>query len=146
GVAPLPVGGAAIGPANAGRLVQVRGTYLKAAGRDLLIRAADGTAVRLHPPSGMKKPRYRKGAPISAVGIVGRYDETVRLQLRSLADLGVAGGLPDTGGDRPWPWFWVIPALLGGGAVLRRRARACARRPRPLTGGPVPRPGAPARG
>jgi hypothetical protein len=123
GVGPLLVRGAAIGPGAIGQLVQVRGSYLKAAGRDMLIRAADGTTVRLHPPTGMKKPRYRKGAPISAVGIVGRYDATVRLQLRSLADLGVVGDLPDTGGAGSWPWFWV-PALLGAGAALRWRARA----------------------
>ncbi|MBA3471144.1 MAG: hypothetical protein H0T53_16030, partial [Herpetosiphonaceae bacterium] len=140
-VPPASTSGAAITLAQVGRLVQVRGTYLKAAGRDLLIRTSDGATVRLHPPTGMKKPRYRKGAPISAVGIVGRYDSTVRIQLRGLPDLGIVGGLPDTGAadlPRGW-WRWLAGLLLVAGAGLRLRARR--QSIRRTTGESAPRPG-----
>ena len=119
---PVAVRGSAINAATVGQLVQVRGTYLKADGRDIMIIANDGTTVRVHPPTGMKKPRYRKGAPITAVGIVGRYNETIRLQLRGLADLGIIGDLPDTGGEQRFPLGWLIGGLLAAGMLLRWRA------------------------
>lgn len=112
----------AIAADRVGDVVQVRGTFLRNENGDLLITSNASVTVRLRPSPSMAKPNYRVGDPISAIGIAGRFDDTLVVQLRSAGDLGIAQALPASGAfNQPWRWAWLGVLLFMLGVWLKIR-------------------------
>lgn len=105
--------------ANLGQLVNLNLRYKQRHADSLLVEFGSQTLqVRL--AQGQSLPQLPTATQLNATGIISRYDDVWRLQVRQVADLGLPQRLPATSQPNlPTFWSWLL-GLLGLGWLVRR--------------------------
>ncbi|HBW51624.1 MAG TPA: hypothetical protein DEF47_17160 [Herpetosiphon sp.] len=104
--------------ATLGQLVKLNLRYKQRNADNLLVEFGSQTLqVRL--AQGQSLPQLPTSTLLNATGIISRYDDVWRLQVRQVADLGLPQRLPATSQPNlPTFWPWLL-GLLGLGWLIR---------------------------
>lgn len=104
--------------ANLGQLVKLNLRYKQRHADSLLVEFGSQTLqVRL--AQGQSLPQLPTSIQLNVIGIISRYDDVWRLQVRQVADLGLPQRLPTTSQPNlPTFWPWLL-GLLGLGWLIR---------------------------
>ncbi|MBM7841545.1 hypothetical protein JOD20_000152 [Herpetosiphon giganteus] len=117
--------------ASLGQLVKLKLRF-KQRNADSLVVEFGSQQLQVRLAQGQSLPQLPSAIQLNATGIVSRYDDVWRLQVRHVADLGLPQRLPATSQPNlPMLWAWVL-GLLGLGWLVRYYG---------FTGGTIPKRG-----